>query len=47
VAQNGAEETLPLEEAMVLLREAEEERAEMEHRLQEVLGVLGLQGKGT
>lgn len=47
VAQNGAEETLPLEEAMVLLREAEEERAEMEHRLQEVLGVWGLQGKGT
>lgn len=44
VAQNGAEETLPLEEAMVLLREAEEERAAADARLNEVLAQLGLGG---
>ncbi|MBC7098257.1 SAM-dependent DNA methyltransferase [Candidatus Bipolaricaulota bacterium] len=47
VATNDQEEVLPLEEAVVLLREAEEERAEAERRLQEVLKILGLQGKGT
>lgn len=44
VAQNGGEETLPLEEAMVLLREAEEERAVADARLREVLAQLGLGG---
>ncbi len=47
VASNDQEDVLPLEEAMVLLREAEEERAEAERRLHEVLEVLGLEGKGT
>ena len=45
VASNDQEEVLPLEEAVVLLREAEEERAEAERRLQEVLGILGLEGR--
>lgn len=44
VAQNGGEETLPLEEAMVLLREAEEERATADVRLRAVLAQLGLGG---
>ena len=35
------EEVLPLEEAVVLLREAEEERAEADRKLEEVLGMLG------
>ncbi len=43
VSTDGAEETLPLEEAMVLLREAEEERAEADARLHEVLAQLGLE----
>jgi len=45
VASNDQEEVLPLEEAMVLLREAEEERAAAERRLQEVLKTLGLGDK--
>jgi type I restriction enzyme M protein len=44
VSTDGAEETLPLGEAMVLLREAEEERAAADARLHEVLNVLGLGG---
>jgi len=44
VAQNDAEEVLPLEEAAVLLREAEEERDEADRKLNEVLKVLGLGG---
>ena len=44
VATNGKDETLPLEEAMVLLREAEEERAAADHALHEVLVALGLGG---
>ncbi|MEF3274018.1 MAG: type I restriction-modification system subunit M [Chloroflexus sp.] len=44
VAQNSGEETLPLEEALVLLREAEEERAIADARLHEVLVQLGLGG---
>ncbi|WP_029215062.1 type I restriction-modification system subunit M [Kallotenue papyrolyticum] len=44
VATNDQEEVLPLEEAVVLLREAEEERAAADARLQEVLKVLGLDG---
>ncbi len=47
VAQNGADETLPLEEAMVLLREAEEERAAADTRLHQVLKQLGLESWRT
>ncbi|MEM4409666.1 MAG: N-6 DNA methylase [Candidatus Caldarchaeum sp.] len=42
VATDGAEEFLPLEEAVVLLREAEEERAEADRELRGVLERLGL-----
>lgn len=42
VATNDKEEVLPLEEAMVLLREAEEERAQAERELKLVLSKLGL-----
>jgi type I restriction enzyme M protein len=42
VAQNGKDETLPLEDAVVLLREAEEERQEADERLKKVLAGLGL-----
>jgi len=42
VAQNDEEEVLPLEEAVVRLKEAEEERAEADRALREVLRVLGL-----
>jgi type I restriction enzyme M protein len=41
VAQNGKDETLPLEDAVVLLKEAEEERREADEQLKKVLGVLG------
>ncbi|WP_198133513.1 N-6 DNA methylase [Chloroflexus aggregans] len=41
VSTNGGEEVLPLEEALVRLEEAEEERAEAERNLQEVLRALG------
>lgn len=42
---NGAEaEVLPLDEAVVLLAEAEEERAEADRRLAEVLAQLGFEG---
>ncbi|MBC7237337.1 MAG: SAM-dependent DNA methyltransferase [Chloroflexi bacterium] len=44
VSTNGAEEVLPLEEAMVRLQEAEEERAEADRALEEVLQRLGLGG---
>ena len=46
VSTNDAEEVLPLEEAVVLLREAEEERAEADRALQEVLAKLGFGGTG-
>ncbi len=42
VAQNDVEEVLPLEEAVVRLREAEEARAEADRALAEVLRTLGL-----
>ncbi len=42
VASNGKEDVLPLEEAVVLLREAEEERAEADRELARVLASLGL-----
>ncbi len=44
VSTNGHQETLSLEEAIVLLREAEEELAKADRALQEVLEVLGLGG---
>lgn len=44
VATGGAEEVLPLEEAIVLLQEAEEERAEADERLNAVLAQLGFAG---
>jgi len=43
VAQNDEEEVLPLEEAEVLFQEAEEERAEADRALKEVLKILGLE----
>ena len=43
VAQNGGEETLPLEDAVVLLQEAEEERAEADKKLKSVLKGLGME----
>ena len=42
VAINGAEEVLPLEDAVVLLKEAEEERLAADEALQRVLSQLGL-----
>jgi type I restriction enzyme M protein len=42
VASNDKEEVLPLEEAIVLLREAEEERAQADQELAQVLRTLGL-----
>jgi type I restriction enzyme M protein len=42
VATNDKEDVLPLEEAVVLLSEAEEERARADRKLQEVLQVLGV-----
>jgi type I restriction enzyme M protein len=42
VSVDGEEEVLPLEEAVVLLEEAEEERAEADRALREVLELLGL-----
>jgi type I restriction enzyme M protein len=42
MATDGGEEVLPVEEALVLLAEAEEERAEASRQLDEVLGRLGL-----
>jgi type I restriction enzyme M protein len=44
VAIGAQEEVLPLEEAVVLLREAEEERAHADRELDRVLKMLGLGG---
>jgi type I restriction enzyme M protein len=44
VAGNGGEPPLPLEEALVLLAEAEEERHEADKELDAVLAKLGLEG---
>jgi type I restriction enzyme M protein len=41
VSQNGGEEVLPLEDAVVLLEEAEEERAKVDEELNKVLKELG------
>ena len=42
VAQDGEDDTLPLEDAVVLLNEAEEERREADGRLGEILEKMGL-----
>ncbi|HEY77352.1 MAG TPA: SAM-dependent DNA methyltransferase [Thermoflexia bacterium] len=44
VATNDVEPPLPLEEALVLLAQAEEERAEADAELEKVLAELGLEG---
>ena len=46
VSTGGEAEVLPLEEAVVLLREAEEERAEADRHLNEVLASLGFERRG-
>ncbi len=46
VAINDVEEVLPLEEAVVLLKEAEEERTEADRELNQVLKILGLKEEG-
>jgi len=45
VSTNNKEEVLPLEEAVVLLEEAEEERAAADRALNEILRQLGLRGR--
>ncbi|MCL0070520.1 SAM-dependent methyltransferase, partial [Dehalococcoidia bacterium] len=42
VAQNGIDDTLPLDDAVVQLKEAEEERRETDAKLREVLSRLGI-----
>ena len=42
MASNDQGEVLPLEEAVVFRREAEEERAEADRQVNEVLKLLGL-----
>ena len=46
VATNDKDEVLPLEEAVVLLKEAEEERTEADQKLREVLVNLGFEEWG-
>jgi type I restriction enzyme M protein len=43
VAQNGEDDTLPLEDAIVQLKEAEEERAKADAQLKEILKELGVE----
>lgn len=43
VSQNGGEEVLPLDEAIVLLKEAEEERAAADKKLKVILEKMGLE----
>lgn len=43
VSQNGGEEVLPLEDALVLLKEAAEERRKADENLKEVLEMIGIQ----
>jgi type I restriction enzyme M protein len=42
VSQNGGEEVLPIEEAIVLWKEAEEERTTADKKLKAILGKMGL-----
>jgi type I restriction enzyme M protein len=44
VVQNGGEEVLSLEDALVQLQEAEEERAAADQELDKILQALGLGG---
>jgi type I restriction enzyme M protein len=43
VAQNREDDTLPLEDAVVMLKEAEEERQEADKKLKEIIKALGLE----
>ena len=43
VSQDGEDETLPLEEAVVLVKEAEEERQKADEKLKDVLAQLGFE----
>jgi len=43
VVQNNEDDTLPLEEAVVLVKEAEEERVEVDEKLKEVLKKIGFE----
>ena len=42
VAQNGVDETLPLEDALVQLKEAEEERTKADKKLKEIMKAMGI-----
>ncbi len=42
IAQNGEDDTLPLEDAAIQLKEAEEERREADEKLRQVLSQLGI-----
>jgi type I restriction enzyme M protein len=42
VSQNGGEEVVPIEEAVVLLKEAEEDRTEADKKLKGILEKMGL-----
>lgn len=42
VAQNGEDDTLPLDEAVVLLKEAEKEKVEADRNLKNILGSMGV-----
>ena len=42
VAQNGEDETLPLEDAIVQMKEAEEERKEADEKMKKILTEMGL-----
>jgi len=42
VSQNGGEEVLPIEEAIVLLKETEEDRTEADKKLKGILEKMGL-----
>lgn len=43
VSQNGEEEVVPIEEAIVLLREAEEERVEADKKVKGIFGKMGFE----
>jgi type I restriction enzyme M protein len=47
VAGNDKEDVLPLEEAVVLLNEAEEERQQVDNDLKQILAKLGLGGSSN
>jgi type I restriction enzyme M protein len=47
VAQDGGDDTLPLEDAIVLFQEAEEERKEADMKLKKILNRMGLHEEET